>query len=54
MVSPHRVKRPWSGQTEKKDEEELPDFDPKNPLCPGVTRGNGKVNPKYGLITENE
>ena len=39
--------RPWSGQVEKSDEAELPEFDPKNPLCPGVTRPSGAVNPKY-------
>ena len=47
LVSPHRMKRPWSGQVEKRDEAELPDFDPKNPLCPGVTRPNGETNPEY-------
>lgn len=25
----------------------VPKFDPKNPLCPGVTRANGKVTPNY-------
>ena len=29
------MKRPWSGQVEKTSEEERPDFDPTNPLCPG-------------------
>ena len=43
LVSPHRMKRPWSGQVEKPAEEDIPDFDPKNPLCPGVTRANGEV-----------
>ena len=47
LVSPHRMKRPWSGQVEKKNEEDVPEFDPKNPLCPGVTRPNGIENPKY-------
>ena len=37
LVSPHRMKRPWSGQVEKIEEVELPEFDPKNPLCPGVS-----------------
>ena len=46
LVSPHRMKRPWSGQTEKGGEEERPDFDPKNPLCPTVTRPNGETNPE--------
>lgn len=43
LVSPHRMKRPWSGQVEKLTEDEIPEFDPKNPLCPGVTRANGEV-----------
>ena len=30
------MKRPWSGQLEKSSEEERPDFDPTNPLCPGI------------------
>ena len=47
LVSPHRMKRPWSGQVEKSDEAQVPEFDPANPLCPGVTRPNGQVNPKY-------
>ena len=47
LVSPHRMKRPWSGQVEKPTEEERPEFDPKNPLCPGVTRPNGATNPQY-------
>ena len=48
LVSPHRMKRPWSGQTERPSEEdERPEFDPKNPLCPGVTRPSGQTNPDY-------
>ena len=47
LVSPHRMKRPWSGQVEKVTEEERPEFDPTNPLCPGVTRPSGAVNPQY-------
>jgi len=47
LVSPHRMKRPWSGQVEKTNEEERPEFDPKNPLCPGVTRPSGQTNPQY-------
>lgn len=43
LVSPHRMKRPWSGQVEKTTEEEVPEYDSKNPLCPGVTRANGEV-----------
>lgn len=47
LVSPHRMKRPWSGQVEKVTEEERPEFDPTNPLCPGVTRPSGLTNPQY-------
>ncbi|CAH1797450.1 unnamed protein product [Owenia fusiformis] len=47
LVSPHRMKRPWSGQVEKPPIENIPRHDPKNPLCPGNTRPNGKVNPNY-------
>ena len=44
---PKYLPRPWSGQVEKSDESELPEFDPNNPLCPGVARPSGVVNPKY-------
>lgn len=47
LVSPHRMKRPWSGQVEHVQEEEIPEHDPHNPLCPGVTRPNGQINPHY-------
>ena len=43
LVSPHRAKRPWQGQVEKNEEAAIPRHDPKNPLCPGATRPNGKV-----------
>ena len=43
LVSPHRAKRPWQGQVEKCEEAAIPRHDPKNPLCPGATRPNGKV-----------
>ncbi|KAL7642288.1 UNVERIFIED_CONTAM: hypothetical protein RMT77_006849 [Armadillidium vulgare] len=47
LVSPHRMKRPWSGQIEKPQEEAIPRHDSTNPLCPGVERASGKVNPDY-------
>ncbi|XP_070543528.1 galactose-1-phosphate uridylyltransferase-like [Ptychodera flava] len=47
LVSAHRMKRPWKGQVEKPAETTVPRFDPNNPLCPGATRANGKVNPDY-------
>lgn len=43
LVSPHRLKRPWQGQVEAATEEEIPEYDPTNPLSPGATRPNGKV-----------
>ena len=41
------MKRPWAGQKEKLEEAERPEFDPTNPLCPGVKRPSGQVNPNY-------
>jgi len=38
------MKRPWCGQEEDAPEENIPEFEPKNPLCPGVIRPNGQVN----------
>ncbi len=47
LVSPHRNKRPWSGQQEKAARSEKPKFDPGCYLCPGNTRNNGVVNDAY-------
>lgn len=47
LVSPHRAKRPWKGQLEKKPEQERPAYDPTCYLCPGNTRANGEINPRY-------
>ena len=46
LVSPHRMKRPWAGKVEKVQNVETPEYDPKNPLCPGNTRSSGKVSPR--------
>lgn len=43
LVCPHRMQRPWSGQVEAAQINHIPEFDSKNPLCPGVTRANGQV-----------
>ena len=43
LVSPHRMKRPWKGQVEKPQEQEITRWDPKNPLCPRTVRASGKV-----------
>ena len=47
LVSPHRTKRPWQGQVEKKAAEERPVHDPGCFLCPGNRRANGEINPDY-------
>ncbi|WP_240893955.1 UDP-glucose--hexose-1-phosphate uridylyltransferase [Limisphaera ngatamarikiensis] len=47
LVSPHRTRRPWLGQTEKPPAEERPAYDPHCYLCPGNRRASGAVNPPY-------
>ncbi len=47
LVSPHRTKRPWSGQVESHASgEQSPSYDADCPLCPGNQRG-GQANPEY-------
>ena len=47
LVSPQRNQRPWQGQVDTRDMEDLPEFDPDCYLCPGNTRANGEVNRDY-------
>ena len=47
LVSPHRTKRPWSGQVEKSIQDDKPEYDPGCYLCPGNTRASGIKNPGY-------
>ena len=47
LVSPHRAKRPWQGQSESAEQPHQPDYDPSCYLCPGNTRINGELNPGY-------
>src|SRR5919108_1731727 len=47
LVSPHRAKRPWLGQVEKKPVQSLPAYDPTCYLCPGNERAGGVRNPPY-------
>ncbi|KAF9001990.1 HIT-like domain-containing protein [Cyathus striatus] len=47
LVSPHRTKRPWLGQTEQPQPAELPQYDPTCYLCPGNIRSGGEQNPPY-------
>jgi UDPglucose--hexose-1-phosphate uridylyltransferase len=47
LVSPHRARRPWLGQVEKKPPEDIPAYDPACYLCPGNSRAGGVHNPNY-------
>ncbi|XP_014224015.1 probable galactose-1-phosphate uridylyltransferase [Trichogramma pretiosum] len=47
LVSPHRMKRPWGGQVEPSNDEDPPEYDPNNPLCPGNIRANGHLTENY-------
>ncbi len=47
LVSPHRAKRPWLGQTEELAGEQRPAYDPQCYLCPGNQRAQGEQNPPY-------
>jgi UDPglucose--hexose-1-phosphate uridylyltransferase len=47
LVSPHRTKRPWQGQTEAPSVEQRPSYDPTCYLCPGNKRVGGVENPRY-------
>jgi UDPglucose--hexose-1-phosphate uridylyltransferase len=47
LVSPHRAKRPWLGQVERKPTQSFPTYDPTCYLCPGNERAGGIHNPRY-------
>ncbi len=47
LVSPHRLQRPWQGQTERPAAERKPTHDPSCYLCPGNARVGGARNPDY-------
>jgi UDPglucose--hexose-1-phosphate uridylyltransferase len=51
LVSPHRTKRPWQGQTEPPQSTKLPEYDPECFLCPGNKRAGGEVNEQYSNTT---
>ncbi|MFO7323867.1 MAG: galactose-1-phosphate uridylyltransferase, partial [Chloroflexota bacterium] len=44
LVSPHRTKRPWQGQVERRPADGRPAFDPACYLCPGNVRAGGERN----------
>lgn len=46
LVSPHRLDRPWQGETQSPPPP-APPYDPHCYLCPGNTRAGGAVNPAY-------
>jgi UDPglucose--hexose-1-phosphate uridylyltransferase len=46
-VSPQRLERPWQGQVEAAEADDLPAYDARCYLCPGNDRANGKRNPAY-------
>jgi UDPglucose--hexose-1-phosphate uridylyltransferase len=46
LVSPHRLDRPWQGETQSPPPP-APAYDPQCYLCPGNTRAGGAVNPIY-------
>ncbi|PCH38748.1 galactose-1-phosphate uridylyltransferase [Wolfiporia cocos MD-104 SS10] len=56
LVSPHRTKRPWLGQTEPPQPSSLPPYDPACYLCPGNARAGGQRNPAYAhtMVFEND
>lgn len=56
IVSPHRTKRPWQGQTESSGGLSLAAFDPDCYLCPGNERAGGHRNPAYDgvFVFEND
>ena len=47
LVSPHRAKRPWSGQDEQPATADLPTYDAQCFLCPTNARISGDENPDY-------
>ncbi|MDI2090151.1 galactose-1-phosphate uridylyltransferase [Commensalibacter oyaizuii] len=47
LVSPHRAKRPWQGQTEAPALKPIVHHDPNCYLCAGNTRITGDINPDY-------
>ena len=47
LVSPHRLQRPWQGQLETVENDQLPNYDPDCYLCPGNERVNGERNPNF-------
>ncbi len=47
LVSPNRNQRPWLGQTERVQKDEVHAYDPGCYMCPGNIRATGERNPHY-------
>ena len=47
LVSPNRNQRPWLGQTERVQKDEVHVYDPGCYMCPGNVRATGERNPHY-------
>jgi UDPglucose--hexose-1-phosphate uridylyltransferase len=47
LCSPHRLERPWQGQTDDPSRERRPEYESGCYLCPGNRRANGETNPAY-------
>jgi UDPglucose--hexose-1-phosphate uridylyltransferase len=47
LVSPHRMGRPWQGDTAIADDDFVPSHDPACYLCAGNARVGGVTNPRY-------
>jgi UDPglucose--hexose-1-phosphate uridylyltransferase len=47
LCSPHRLERPWQGDTQTPTIDVAPGYDPACYLCPGNLRANGERNPQY-------
>lgn len=47
IVAAHRNDRPWTGQTVAAAEEDVPEYEPQCPLCPGNVRVSGAKNDEY-------
>ena len=47
LVSPHRLNRPWQGQSEDITKDTRPEYDENCYLCPTNTRANGEKNADF-------
>ena len=47
LVSPHRMSRPWQGESSDTVTDDTPSYDPDCYLCAGNTRVGGNTNPHY-------